>query len=100
MFKPHLKDARMLEEIAKSRQGRPAATTPDALLYVQAINHSRQQRNSEGKFPKPPGEPGRPRSGGYALEVALKDCGWETENIKAFIVRVLFYIFLRMLLLI
>lgn len=39
-----------------------------------------REEGTEGKISKPPGEPGRPRSGGYKLEAVL---GWNEATFVA-----------------
>jgi len=39
-----------------------------------------REEGTEGKISKPPGEPGRPRSGGYKLEAVL---GWNEATFEA-----------------
>ncbi|KAI5896192.1 uncharacterized protein SCHCODRAFT_02491826 [Schizophyllum commune H4-8] len=38
--------------------------------------------DDDGLIPAPPGEPGRPSSGGYSLQATLEDLGWTKKDIR------------------
>lgn len=48
-----------------------------------ALQPARRNLRSGGKIAKPPGEPGRPKSGGFTLETALKGIGWMRDDVEA-----------------
>lgn len=55
----------------------------DSQHESETDNRDEGEQDSSGpsnKFPKPPGEPGRPKSGGYKLETAL---GWNEATFEA-----------------
>lgn len=112
-IKPSAKDSGKGRAVTPRRYPSPRATTPrattpgpamdsdsdsmsaltdlDSDLDEPATSNAKQTSSSRATMiKKPPGEPGRPGSGGFNLEKALGDLGWSKDDFESFRVGSLF----------
>jgi len=75
-------------QFAPANHEPPAPSVPTSLVEIsnqQPVPSSNNQKKGPS-IPKPKGEPGRPNSRGFTLEVELLKNGWSDADIEAFMV--------------